>query len=131
MTSAEALLQPSIASLHFIDRDDAAELAVALDGEGIVLRRFAAARSAQDLLHQMAQAFAFPEYVGHNWDGCEEALCDLEWLDPPAAVVLLVEEALQLWTEAPRLAAMLTEVWLSAADEWRVSGVPFHLVFVW
>ncbi len=46
----------------------------------------------QHLFDMMEQALSLPAYFGRNWDGLEECLADLEWID--ARRVILVHEDL-------------------------------------
>jgi len=71
---------------------------------------------------------AIPDYFEFNLDALHESLRDMEW-DPAPAYVLIVEEADELWRQAPLLMGRIVNVWLSAALVWRGEGVPFKLVF--
>jgi hypothetical protein len=75
------------------------------------------------LFDALAEALELPEDFGRNWDGLDECLRDV---DPD--IVLLVHQSARLWRQAPGIAAMLVDVWLSAASE---SKSDLHLVFVW
>ncbi len=46
-----------------------------------------AARDKASLIEACARAFAFPDWVGRNWDALEDALRDLSWLPPDGLVV--------------------------------------------
>jgi len=86
--------------------------------------------SKDALLSQLASAFQFPSYFGHNWDAAEECLRDLGWL-PANGYVLIISAALGLWHSSPEATGTLIEVWLSAAAWWSELNKPFHLVFSW
>jgi hypothetical protein len=69
-------------------------------GAGVVgLLDGAQARDTPKFMAAVAQALAFPDYFGANWDAFAECLDDLHWRDE--AVVLVVDHAAQLLADAP------------------------------
>ena len=114
--------------IHFVD-----ELPADFESlfDGIVARcNCSGVTDREDFLRRIAAALKFPDYFGNNWDALDECLRDLEWL-PGSAYVLVVEQSLGLWSQAPKLAGALVESWLFASEAWSSSSVPFHLVFTW
>jgi hypothetical protein len=78
------------------------------------------------LLERLAQALAFPDWFGGNWDALEDCLCDLGWRTGEGHV-LLVGGGEDL--PADELGVLL-DVLGAAADYWRERGRPFFAVFV-
>ncbi len=79
----------------------------------------------------VAHGLRFPEYFGGNWDALDECLSDLSWIRAPG-IVLVFHGAERLWREVPRDAAVLLELWLSAArSSERSQERSLHLMFVW
>ena len=101
-----------------------------LEAEGIRVASLAgdAVHGKQALMAALADALELPDYFGGNWDALDEVLRDLSWLEG-GGNVLVVREGSDLWNREPALAGTLVSVWTSAAREWAVKGVPFHLVF--
>ena len=124
------LIDPGWHCVHFAaeqpDREGLDELGIALgeiDGSTI--------RNDAELFSALDTALSFPDYFGANWDALDECLRDLaQWL-PAKGYVVVVNAAVELWSEAPKTAGGLVESWLSAAGHWAHHGVPFHLVFEW
>ena len=81
-------------------------------------------------LSAVAEALAFPDYFGMNWNALDECLRDMEWM-PAKGYVVFFFGAERLWCETPQLVGKLVSSWLFSAEEWGRNGVPFHLVFVW
>ncbi len=128
--NAGILKKSTFQCIHFIEESELQEVLEA--SSGLLAREFSAAKikSQKDLLAAIAVALAFPDYFGHNLDALDECLQDLEWL-PATGYVFFVKNATSLWRRNSRLAAVLVDVWLTAAEHWNETNVPFHLVFVW
>lgn len=132
MATGAGLTRVSWQCVHFLSSDAAGvakrelaetdALVMSVDGSVI--------QTSDHLFGEFAAAMRFPDYFGWNWDAFDECVHDLEWLKADAYVVF-VYHAEQLWSCAPRLAGTLVEVWLSAAHQWAMDEVSFHLVFVW
>jgi Barstar (barnase inhibitor). len=117
-------------SIHFAGREEFD----AVRGQLAPLQVFeigAEIRDDRTLFAAFAAALEFPDYFGHNWDALDECLRDLGWLDISAGLIVVLRHSESLWKSNPVLAGRLVELWLTAAEDWRVSEVPFHLVFEW
>ena len=76
------------------------------------------------MLRALAQALAFPEWFGGNWDALEDCLTDLSWR-PADGYVLLLED-FNLNDEL----GILIDVLASSAEFWAARGKPFFAVFI-
>ena len=106
--------------VHFATGESAAALRTEA---GEVVREIRGWASEEDLFRALASALQFPDYFGHNWDAFDECLREVD-----GDVVLLVHDAASLWRDAPSVAGMLVDAWLSAAQDCESD---IHLVFVW
>lgn len=92
-------------------------------------------RTPSDLFSEFARALDFPDYFGHNWDGLEECLADLEWL-PAKGYILLITDAHAVLPDDEDEYETLLEVLSDAGEAWSkgqtIDGrrAPFHGVFV-
>ncbi len=75
------------------------------------------------LLKTFAEAFAFPDWFGHNWDALADCLTDLSWHE--GAVALLIDDAAVPETAAPDDWGVLLAILADAAHYWRTEGRPF------
>jgi len=90
--------------------------------------------TAPGFFEEMARAFKFPAYFGHNWDALEECLMDLEWL-PAKGYVLIITEAEAL-LPIPRDYDMFLALLKHVGSAWAAGqggaasgkGIPFHTV---
>jgi hypothetical protein len=105
---------------------------------GFLLKTVAGAKckTKAGLLSEFARVLSFPDYFGHNWDGLEECLIDLEWL-PAKGYVVLVTDADQVLLKPDEeddyetfieILAEAGEGWSSHRDEANGAGIPFHTV---
>jgi hypothetical protein len=99
------------------------EISDALRGCGFVVVHVEVA-GKDLLLKNLAQALAFPEWFGHNWDALEDCLTDLSWREA-SGYVLLFEHA-----EAGDELGVLLDILRSAAESWAARGKPFFAVFL-
>ncbi len=76
------------------------------------------------LLKGIAEALAFPDWFGENWDALEDCLTDLSWSGAPGHV-LLFEGA-----RAGDDFGVLVDILQSAAEYWAGRGKPFFAVFI-
>jgi RNAse (barnase) inhibitor barstar len=83
---------------------------------------------------EFARALDFPDYFGHNWDGLEECLADLEWL-PAKGYVVLVNDAQCVIPDDEEEYETLLEVLNDAGEAWSQGHTadgrraPFHVLF--
>ena len=114
--------------VHFLPADEALDTAeLEAKGDFVATIEGEAANSDARLFTALSAAFTFPDYFGRNWDALDEVLRDLGWIAPPK-VVLIVDgrRGMALTTTFGRLLS----AWLSAAQEWSKSDVPFHMVVI-
>jgi hypothetical protein len=105
--------------------DDPATLADDARRAGLHLLRLdlANCQDADDLLHRLAEAFAFPVGADPGWDALAAGLCDLHWL-PAAGHVLLFDHALALQVD---VLGKLRQTLDGVARHWHARGVPFFV----
>ncbi len=82
------------------------------------------------LFTEIADAFHFPDYFGHNWDALDECLADLDWI-PSDNYVLFVDNALEPWSEVPILMGDFVDIWQTAALPFLREKQLLRLVFIW
>jgi RNAse (barnase) inhibitor barstar len=118
--------------VHFISKEEADPIMLELSARELRVFRIngGSIRTCEDLFLRLAQEMSFPNYFGMNWDALDECLRDMTWL-PAKGYVLFCIGAEDLWRRDPRIAGDMVESWLFAAEEWRKTGKPFHLVFIW
>ena len=88
------------------------------------------------LLAEFARALDFPDYFGHNWDGLEECLTDLEWLPAKGYIVLITDAAHVLSNDDTEYETFL-EILCDAGEAWGSGqagmgtrrATPFHVLF--
>jgi len=78
----------------------------------------------------LAGALKFPDYFGHNWDALAECLRVLPDRVAGDGYVLFLQDGLRLWRQAPELAGVLVETWLSVAEDASHDEIGLHLVFL-
>lgn len=76
------------------------------------------------LLTALADAFAFPDWFGHNWDALADSLGDLSWLPAPG-YVLLLERAAPLRNQRTEDFDTLLAILRDTSEDWRSQGIPF------
>ena len=89
-----------------------------LDGDQI--------RNDTTLFREIAKAFQFPDYFGHNWDALDECLGDLDWI-PATGYVVIWQNASNLLSHASSDFLTLLDVFQYAAQEWQQKGVRMEL----
>lgn len=72
-------------------------------------------------LEKIAQALAFPDWFGANWDALEDSLGDLSWRKGAGHVLL--------FTGYPQ-GSELIDVLRTSAEYWSGRGKPFFAVFI-
>lgn len=83
---------------------------------------------------EFSRALGFPDYFGHNWDGLEECLADLEWL-PAKGYIVLVTDAQCVIPDDEEEYETLLEVLSDAGEAWSQGHTgdgrraPFHVLF--
>jgi Barstar (barnase inhibitor) len=117
----QRLQDPSRSGVYRVARAD--EVMDAVKGSSLLPVRVAFSDKAQ-LLKNLAVAFAFPDWFGHNWDALEDCLTDLSWRDA-SAHVLLIEHA-----KPGDDLGVLVDILRSSAESWSARGKPFFAIFV-
>ncbi|MEL7208573.1 MAG: barstar family protein [Actinomycetota bacterium] len=79
------------------------------------------------VLAALAAAAGFPEWVGPNWDGLQDALRDLSWA-PADGFVALIDGWDDFAVAQPLDAAVLGSVLAESARWWAEAGTPFHVL---
>ena len=104
------------------------EILDATRGSGLKVTRvgLAGATGKDALLARIAQALAFPQWFGGNWDALEDCLTDLSW-SKAAGHVLLVEAAAELPADER---GILIDILTSVAAYWAERKRPFFAVFI-
>jgi Barstar (barnase inhibitor) len=117
----QRLKDPSRSGVYRVARAD--EVMDAVKGSSLLPVRVAFSDKAQ-LLKNLAVAFGFPDWFGHNWDALEDCLTDLSWRDASAHVLLI---------ENPKPGddlGVLVDILRSSAESWGARGKPFFAIFV-
>jgi hypothetical protein len=90
--------------------------------------------TAAGIFNEFARALEFPDYFGHNWDGLEECLADLEWL-PAKGYVVLITDAHWVLPDDEEEYETLLEILSDAGEAWSKGHTadgrraPFHVFF--
>lgn len=103
---------------------------------GFVIRQIHGKKCAtpSGVFGEFARALSFPDYFGHNWDGLEECLADLEWL-PAKGYVVLITDAQYVLPDDEEEYETLLEVLSDAGEAWSQGHTadgrraPFHVLF--
>lgn len=78
-------------------------------------------------LATIAEAMAFPEYVGRNWDALDECLGDLDWA--PAAGYVIVYDHFDRFVRAdPTAWETAVDLFRDAVAQWRAKGIPMFVL---
>lgn len=107
--------------------DDLCDAVLALEdlrAKGLMTRwlRGSRMRTKAALLDEFAAVLQFPSGMGMNWDGFDECLNDLEWLEGDAAAFFIFDADQILADAPPDDQAAFFEILDAEGD------VPFHLV---
>ncbi len=84
-------------------------------------------RDKAGLLAGLARDLAFPSSFGNNWDALADCLQDLDWLPMADGHVLLVEQAGNMRSAAPRDFGTFLEILEQAGDFWAAQGKVFRV----
>src|SRR5205823_4068342 len=84
---------PVVIAADSLTTDEVRQLVSALAERTIQARVLDGSRLASkaDLLRELAAAFAFPSYFGHNWDALVDCWSDLSWLPARGYVCILLK----------------------------------------
>jgi hypothetical protein len=122
----ERLQDASRSGVYRASRPDA--IVAAVRGSALALAEIAldGARDKTALLRRIAEALAFPDWFGENWDALEDCLTDLSWREASGHVLLI--EGFQAVPKDDL--GVLIDVLGAAGELWREHGTPFFAVFV-
>lgn len=79
-------------------------------------------------LRAVANAMAFPNHFGHNWDALEDCLTDLDWLNGDR-FVLLYERPDPFAQAEPSEWLVALDILRSTVDYWRTKKRPLSVLF--
>jgi hypothetical protein len=84
------------------DVRSAAEAVARWQDAGLTVRtvRGRKMRTVGRLFDEMAAALQFPHYFGENWPAFDECLADMDWLPATVGIVILVQEAAEVLSDA-------------------------------
>ncbi len=110
--------------VYRVTRGDAVEEAAR--GTRLDLARISleGAGDKEAMLERIAEALAFPQWFGGNWDALEDCLTDLSWREAQGRVLLF-----EKFRPGDAL-GILIEVLASSAEFWAERGKPFFAVFL-
>jgi RNAse (barnase) inhibitor barstar len=82
---------PAVIAVESLTADEANRLVSALAAKNIQARVLDGSHLSgkADLLRDLAAAFAFPSYFGHNWDALIDCWSDMAWLPAQGYVCVL------------------------------------------
>ncbi|SRR5579883_245167 len=84
--------------------------------------------SKADFLQSIAQAMAFPDYFGHNWDALQDLLTDQDWLTGDRAIILY-DQPENFAQHAPSDWQIALDILRSTVDYWRQADRPLSVLF--
>jgi hypothetical protein len=134
---------PEASALLAIESDvrSAAEAVSRWQDAGLTVRtvRGRKMRSVGRLFDEMAAALQFPFYFGENWSAFDECLADMDWLPVTVGIVILVQEAAEVLSDADDVeltvlvrliesARCVYSVPIALGEWWDRPAVPFHAV---
>jgi hypothetical protein len=123
---AALFADPAASGAYFVDaRDRAAlvEAATALDFH-VASVDCSTVHDRAAGLAKIADALAFPDWFGGNWDALADCLADLSWLEGDGYLLLLDHSS--GWREAePDTFAILLDVLNDAGHAWADARTPF------
>jgi hypothetical protein len=119
---------PAVIRAEAVSAEEASRLAAALTADKIQGRVIDGARlqDKADLLRDVAAAFAFPSYFGHNWDALIDCWSDMHWLPGRGHVLVLLHGDAFAAADAPAHDTLL-DIAQFVADRWHSQDE--HFVF--
>lgn len=78
-------------------------------------------------LHAAANAMAFPNYFGLNWDAFEEMVNDLSWVPAPG-YILFYDHAGNFAKSQPDEWKMALTIFGDAVESWTARGIPLFIL---
>jgi len=119
---------PVVLAADSLSVDEANHLVSALAARNIQARVLDGSRLSgkADLLRELAAAFAFPSYFGHNWDALIDCWSDMTWLPARGYLCVLLRADALRTADAATHDAFLTACH-DVAERWRRHDP--HIVF--
>jgi hypothetical protein len=118
----ERLLDPTRSGVYRAARED--DIADALRGSRLALTGIVL--SEKNIFAAFAEALAFPDWFGRNWDALEDCLGDLSWRKADGHVLLIAGFDGVSRDDL----GVLRDVLASSAEFWAGRGRSFFAVFV-
>ena len=108
---------------------DTRELEAAAKAAGLAVWRIdiGQVHDKQEFTGLVAQALAFPEWFGGNWDAFEDCLTDMSWREAPG-YMLLLEHSKHFGAGHRHEFDTAIEVLDGAATWWQEQGKPFWVL---
>lgn len=100
--------------------DGRADTAGEVDGMAVTVIDGRGIRSKQEFLRAWAEAFAFPDYFGMNWDAFADAAPDLSGLSPGDHLVIY-DDFTPFAESSPEDWAIARRIFPGVAASWRVA----------
>lgn len=108
--------------LKVIDESSLADLYVQLMSDypqaAIRMVRGNKSKTVADFFNEIGAALQFPYYFGENWDGFDECITDLSWIDGEAYLLVVSQANLLLQGSAQKDFQILIQVLSDAHDTW-------------
>jgi hypothetical protein len=125
----EKLADPGAAGVYLLPASASSVEAAAQESDLAVWHvDCAEVQGKSGLLRAIADALAFPDWFGENWDALEDCLTDLSW-SGGSGYVMLLDNCGALSRNDPESFETALEIFDSAAEYWYDEEVPFW-VFV-
>jgi RNAse (barnase) inhibitor barstar len=86
------------------------------------------ARDKESFLRVSAEAFAFPEWFGGNWDAFEDCLKDLSWAPARRGYLVLYEAWAELAEADQRAFRTALDIFSGAVTAWQDTATPMSVL---
>jgi RNAse (barnase) inhibitor barstar len=86
-------------------------------------------KNKQDLLREFSEKLNFPSYFGFNWDGFNDCLTDLSWLESKG-IVIIYKVSHDFMERNPEDWKIATRILLEAIEFWRSQNRMMIVMFI-